>query len=177
LGYILLLGGARSGKSATAQHLALRSGAPVTVIATAEPGDEEMAERIRQHRASRPSEWRTIESPRELLGAVTSAPAGDFVVVDCLTLWVSNLLLNGVEEPVIQQAARDVAEALEARRGVVVSNEVGMGVHPSSDVGRRFRDALGSVNATFAGSAQQTLLMVAGQALALTSVDRALQVE
>lgn len=94
-GYALLLGGARSGKSALAGELALGSGRPVVVVATAQAGDADMARRIAAHRAERPDGWHTVEEPIELGTTVVAAPPGTLVVVDCLTLWVSNLLLGG----------------------------------------------------------------------------------
>jgi adenosyl cobinamide kinase/adenosyl cobinamide phosphate guanylyltransferase len=168
---ILLLGGARSGKSALAQELAARSGAPVTLLATAEDADPEMAERIARHRARRPADWTTVEEPVALLQAVDAAPAGDLVVVDCLTLWVSNLMGREAEDSAIIAAATDLGGALAKRTAgaVVVSNEVGLGIVPANALARRFRDTLGSVNAAFAAVADRTALMVAGRLHELTS--------
>ena len=168
---ILLLGGARSGKSATAVRLASDSGSPVTFIATAIAGDGEMAERIRRHREARPAAWRTVEAPLDLLEAVQAAAGGDFVVIDCLTLWVSNLLGQGATAIQIEAAADGIVEALEGRRCVVVTNEVGLGIVPVNELARQFRDVLGSVNARFAVSAERALLMVAGRPLDLTAVE------
>jgi adenosyl cobinamide kinase/adenosyl cobinamide phosphate guanylyltransferase len=165
---VLLLGGARSGKSATAVRLASDSGAQVTFIATAVAGDGEMAERIRRHRETRPSSWKTIDAPLDVLRAVQSTPVSDFLVIDCLTLWVSNLLGEGAVAAEIDDAAGAIVEALRGRRSVVVSNEVGLGIVPANELGRQFRDVLGSVNARFAESADRALLMVAGRALELT---------
>jgi adenosyl cobinamide kinase/adenosyl cobinamide phosphate guanylyltransferase len=169
--FVLLLGGARSGKSAMAERLALDSGAPVTFIATAEPGDDEMAVRIRRHRDQRPHSWRTVEAPLELLAAVRSASRSDFLVVDCLTLWVSNLLEKGVDSTEIQVAAENVAHELSGRQGVAVTNEVGLGIVPANELARIFRDVLGTVNARFAASAGRAILMVAGRALELPRAD------
>jgi adenosylcobinamide kinase / adenosylcobinamide-phosphate guanylyltransferase len=174
---ILLLGGSRSGKSATAVRLATESGALVTFIATGEPGDDEMAERIERHRAQRPRAWTTIEAPLSLYAAVDSAPPGDFLIVDCLTLWVSNLLGDGRTGPDVVAEARRVADLLRQRRAVVVSNEVGLGIMPANELARLFGDALGSVNTVFAEVASRTLLMVSGQALALSTIDDALAAE
>jgi adenosyl cobinamide kinase/adenosyl cobinamide phosphate guanylyltransferase len=165
---VLLLGGARSGKSATAVRVASDSGAQVTFIATAVAGDGEMAERIRRHRETRPSSWKTIEAPLDVLRAVQSTPVSDFLVIDCLTLWVSNLLGEGAVAAEIDDAAGAIVEALRGRRSVVVSNEVGLGIVPANELGRQFRDVLGSVNARFAASADRAVLMVAGHALELT---------
>lgn len=168
---ILLLGGARSGKSATAARLASASGLPVTFVATGQPGDDEMAARIARHRAERPAGWVTVEAPIELRAAVTSADAGAFLIVDCLTLWVSNLLGVGrLDEEVLNEAAL-VADQLVGRRAVVVSNEVGLGIVPANELGRRYRDTLGAVNSRFAGAASRSLLMVAGRALDLSQVE------
>lgn len=171
----LLLGGARSGKSATAVRLAEASGAPVTFIATALAGDDEMALRIARHRASRPVEWTTVEAPVDLLGAVRSATGGDFLVVDCLTVWVSNLLGQGALAADIDAAAAAVLQSLRGRDCVVVTNEVGLGIVPVNELARGFRDTLGSVNALFAASADQAVLMVAGRALDLSNVDHVIR--
>jgi adenosylcobinamide kinase / adenosylcobinamide-phosphate guanylyltransferase len=168
----LLLGGARSGKSAMAMRLAEASGAPVTFIATAVAGDDEMALRIGRHRESRPAEWRTVEAPVDLLVAVRSAGDGDFLVVDCLTLWVSNLLGQGAVAADIDAAAAAVVQSLRGRDCVVVTNEVGLGIVPVNDLARGFRDTLGSINALFAASADKAVLMVAGRALDLSNVDQ-----
>jgi adenosyl cobinamide kinase/adenosyl cobinamide phosphate guanylyltransferase len=169
--FVLLLGGARSGKSATAARLASDSGSPVTFIATAQAGDDEMAERIARHREARPPAWHTVEAPLDVLGAVQATSSGDFLLIDCLTLWVSNLLGEGAGATQIDGAAAAVVEALEGRRGVVVTNEVGMGIVPVNELARQFRDVLGSVNARFAASAERALLMVAGRAINLGAVD------
>lgn len=169
--FVLLLGGARSGKSAMAERLALDSSTPVSFIATAEPGDHEMAARIARHRDQRPAAWRTVEAPLDLLAAIELTASSDFLVVDCLTLWVSNLLESGKDAAEINGAAERVARELSGRRGVVVTNEVGLGIVPANELARAFRDVLGTVNATFAGSAQRAILMVAGRALELTSAD------
>ena len=174
---ILLLGGARSGKSSTAVRLAAEARVPVTYVATAEAGDAEMAQRIQRHRAERPRGWTTIEAPIDLLAALAAAAETDYLIVDCLTLWVSNLLGAGrLADEVLAEAGR-VASALRGRRCVIVSNEVGLGIVPSNDLARLYRDVLGTVNATFAGAASQALLMVAGHALALEPVDQVLSEE
>lgn len=168
---VLLLGGARSGKSAMAMRLASESGAPVTFIATAEPGDPEMAERIERHRDDRPASWRTIEAPLDLLGAVRACDASDFLVLDCLTLWVSNLLEHGSSPVEIEAAAEEIIAALQGRSGVVVTNEVGLGIVPANELARSFRDVLGTVNSLCAAAVDRSVLMVAGRALDLSSTD------
>ena len=173
--FTLLIGGARSGKSALAQRIAEQSGLHVTVIATAEPRDEEMKARIRRHRRDRPTSWRTVEAPLDLAAAVSAAPVEDFLVVDCLTLWVSNLIEAGTGEDAICDAAKHVASRLAKLQAVVVTNEVGLGVIPVNELARRFEDVLGRVNASFAESAQHAVLMVAGKALDLTSVEMVLR--
>jgi adenosyl cobinamide kinase/adenosyl cobinamide phosphate guanylyltransferase len=169
--FVLVLGGARSGKSALAERLAVESGDPVIFIATGEARDEEMEARIRRHREDRPASWQTVEAPVDLLAAIASCSRGEFLVVDCLTLWVSNLLEKGMDSSDINMAATEVAQELSRRRGVVVSNEVGMGIVPANELARAFRDVLGSVNATFAGVAERAVLMVAGRALEMGGAD------
>jgi adenosylcobinamide kinase / adenosylcobinamide-phosphate guanylyltransferase len=159
-----LLGGARSGKSALAVELASQAIGPVTVIATAEAGDAEMAERIRLHRAERPQEWTTVEEPVELEAALEAAPDGATVVVDCLSLWVANVLDDGDVE---ERSERAVVIAKRRSRTIVVSNEVGLGVVPASELGRRYRDVLGRVNAQWAAAADEAALVVAGKLLRL----------
>jgi adenosylcobinamide kinase/adenosylcobinamide-phosphate guanylyltransferase len=166
MGLTLLLGGVRSGKSALAVELAAASGRAVVFVATAEAGDEEMARRIARHRTERPGGWRTIETPRDVATAVREAPAEACVVVDCLSVWVANLLDLGDDE--IIAAAGDLASALAARaESIAVTNEVGMGVHPSTAIGRRYRDIMGAANAAAARAADRALLVVAGRVLPL----------
>lgn len=174
MSFVLLLGGARSGKSAMAVRLAAGSGAPVTFIATAQAGDQEMDARIRRHREARRAEWRTVEAPIDVLGAVRSAAARDFLVLDCLTLWVSNLLGQGASASDIESIASAITKELRGRDCVVVSNEVGLGIVPANELARSFRDILGAVNMSFAAAADRALLMVAGRALDLTSVENVL---
>ncbi|MDX6422979.1 MAG: adenosylcobinamide kinase / adenosylcobinamide-phosphate guanylyltransferase [Gaiellaceae bacterium] len=162
----VLLGGARAGKSALALELARNQCAPVVYIATAEAGDEEMASRIEQHRKERPEAWRTVEEPVALRSALASVEADTYVVVDCLTLWVANLLARGDD---VLPEAEAVAELAAGRRGptIVVSNEVGLGIVPASPVAREYRDLLGAVNAAFVSKAKDTAFVVAGRAIPL----------
>ena len=169
MGFVLILGGARAGKSDFAQRLAIASGMPVTVIATASADDPEMAERIQRHRLSRPLEWATVEERFELPAAIAATADGAFVIVDCLTLWVSNLLLAGRGADAIHAQAESAARELAVRRGAVVTNEVGLGIVPANELARTFRDVLGSVNAVFARCAQRSVFMVAGRVLELGS--------
>jgi adenosylcobinamide kinase/adenosylcobinamide-phosphate guanylyltransferase len=170
---VLLLGGARSGKSALAVDVARRWTGPVTVLATGEAGDEEMAERIRRHRAERPSDWATIEEPLELGDTLARVEAGAAVVVECLSFWVANLLGRGDADAEVEEEARAVAASAAARDSltVAVSNEVGLGIVPATALGRRYRDLLGRVNALWAQAADEVAFVVAGRPLRLGSRD------
>ncbi|HSS74139.1 MAG TPA: bifunctional adenosylcobinamide kinase/adenosylcobinamide-phosphate guanylyltransferase [Gaiellaceae bacterium] len=163
---VLLLGGARSGKSALAVRLA---GDRATFLATGTAEDDEMAARIERHRAERPAGWATIEEPLALRSALESVDAAETVVVDCLSLWVSNLLGAGSTDDAVEEEAAAVARGASARDGVtvVVSNEVGLGIVPMNPLGRRYRDLLGTVNRLFAAEAERALLVVAGRGLEL----------
>jgi adenosyl cobinamide kinase/adenosyl cobinamide phosphate guanylyltransferase len=164
-----LLGGARSGKSTLATELASSWGGAVTVIATGQARDDEMAERIRAHRAERPSEWQTVEEPLELQGALSAVPDDTAAIVDCLSLWVSNLVERGDEDEQVLGRSERVVAIAQARTSptIVVSNEVGLGVVPPSPLGRRYRDLLGRVNAQWAAAADEAALVVAGRRLPL----------
>ena len=164
----LLLGGARSGKSALAERLA-GGGKRVLFIATAEALDEEMTARIEAHRQGRTPTWDTLEEPRQLQRALRPHLHGyDVFLLDCVTMWVSNLLLDQQdpsqgERPVVTAAAGLLDMMRESQaRWILVSNEVGMGLVPASRLGRAFRDTLGRVNQTIASRADQVTLMVAG---------------
>lgn len=169
----VLIGGARSGKSSLAVELGRRhadGGGAVTYVATSPriDGDADLDARIAAHRAERPG-WPTIEEPEDLARALSEA--GDsLAIVDCLTLWVNNLLHRGDDDDAIAAHASAVAAQAAARAAptVVITNEVGMGVHPTSEIGRRYRDLLGRVNQTFTARAERALLLVAGRAVALT---------
>ncbi|KUG51182.1 hypothetical protein AVL62_13035 [Serinicoccus chungangensis] len=164
-----LTGGARSGKSALAVRRAQRSGRPVVFVATGQAGDEEMADRISRHQAERPEGWRTVEAPVDLVDACAALKPGACVVVDCLSLWVSNLMEHGDDEPTTLDRARALAGWATAYRGdvVVVTNEVGLGIVPMHPVSRRYRDRLGRVNAVLARDAGLAQLVVAGRTLTL----------
>ena len=161
---LFIVGGARSGKS----RFAIERFSPddrVVFVATAEARDEEMAKRIARHRAERPSRWSTLEEPIELVSRLRDlAGRCDGVIVDCLTLWVSNLLLRGERDDAILERADALAGLIRNRRSsiTVVSNEVGEGVHPETAAGLRFRDALGRVNQQVAAACETVVLMVAG---------------
>jgi len=170
MGFVFITGGARSGKSDLAYRLGQDSGRSVTVIATATAGDSEMDERIRRHRELRPPSWATAEEPLQLLAAVQAAPDDNFLIVDCLTLWVSNLLGAGHSNDEIRARAEKAAVELAGRSGCVVTNEVGLGIVPDNELARTFRDLLGAVNSLFASHAERSLLMVAGRGLELKQV-------
>ncbi|HEV2054038.1 MAG TPA: bifunctional adenosylcobinamide kinase/adenosylcobinamide-phosphate guanylyltransferase [Methylomirabilota bacterium] len=163
----LVLGGVRSGKSREALRLAaaMPRGSCGAFLATAQALDGDMEARIARHRAERPPGWATLEEPYDVVAACESlAGRVDVVVLDCVTLWVANLLLRGDEEKSILAAADALANFLAERRFslIIVSNEVGAGVHPPTEVGLQFRDALGSVNQRIAAAADRVNLMVAG---------------
>jgi adenosylcobinamide kinase/adenosylcobinamide-phosphate guanylyltransferase len=165
----LVLGGARSGKSRYAESLITALPppwqAPWNYVATAEAGDAEMAQRIADHRARRGPAWRTIEAPRDLAGSLQAAGNAP-VLVDCLTLWLSNLMLAGSDIDA-EMEGLDVALAAAAAPVVMVANEVGSGIVPDHPLGRRFRDIQGVLNQRIAAHADRVVLMVAGLPLAL----------
>jgi adenosyl cobinamide kinase/adenosyl cobinamide phosphate guanylyltransferase len=160
----MLLGGARSGKSALAVRLMREAPGDVAMIVTAEEGDDEMVERIRQHRTTRPSEWLVVEESIEILAAVKGVDDGAGLIIDCLTLWISNLMGLGLEDREILERSRQVSEWARGRAGqtIVVSNEVGSGIVPDNALARRYRDLLGSVNALWAGASHAVYMTVAG---------------
>lgn len=167
--YDFLTGGARSGKSRAAERRAAVSGSAVSFIATAEAGDDEMAGRIALHQADRPASWATVEEPTDLVQAIGAIEPEHFIVVDCLTLWVANVLASD-DEMIIGHAA-ELASLLASRSGggVVVSNEVGDGIVPADPLTRRYRDLLGTVNRIVAAQAEEAYLVVAGKVLRLAS--------
>ena len=170
MGLRLIIGGARSGKSAHAQSLAeteaaRRGGVPV-MIATAEALDDEMRDRIARHRAERGPAWRTVETPLDVAGAITRLGPADCAVVDCLTLWLSNLMfaereLEAATEVFLAAAASATAEV------ILVSNEVGMSIVPENALARRFRDEAGRLNRRCAEAAGEVIVMFAGIPLQL----------
>jgi adenosyl cobinamide kinase/adenosyl cobinamide phosphate guanylyltransferase len=170
-----LVGGARSGKSTLAVELGLRHDGRVVFVATAEAFDDDLRSRIDQHRAERP-DWPTVEVPVEVAAAVRAAPGDALVIVDCLTVWVGNLFHHRPDAGDRDAAYADLVAALAARPGptVVVSNEVGLGLHPDTALGREYRDELGRLNQRVATVADRSLLLVAGRALALTDPMEAL---
>jgi adenosylcobinamide kinase / adenosylcobinamide-phosphate guanylyltransferase len=168
----LLLGGARSGKSKLGAALIAASGGPVGVIATAEALDEEMAARIERHRRARPDDWLVVEEPTALEDALSGFDSGTAVLVDCLTLWVSNLMGTDLADTEIERRAAAAADVAAARGGltVVVSNEVGSGIVPVNEMARSYRDLLGTVNAIWAEVAGRVLLTVAGGVIPVSKI-------
>lgn len=167
--YTYLTGGARSGKSSFAVRLGKASGRPVTFVATGEPLDDEMTERIARHKEERPADWVTVEEPVHVAEAVTNADPRAFIIVDCLSLWVSNLTMAEVTQADIEQRANNLVIALLSRGApaVVVSNEVGMGIVPENAMAREYRDVLGRVNAILSRGASDAFLLTAGRTLRL----------
>jgi adenosylcobinamide kinase/adenosylcobinamide-phosphate guanylyltransferase len=184
---ILILGGARSGKSAFAERLAANSGRSVVFIATATAGDEEMRQRIIRHRAARPVTWHTIEEPLDLASAVLRAgEVADVLLLDCITLWLNNLFAQrgGDHESeegqyetsrLFDEAAIEETEALlraaqslePGKILLIVTNEVGLGIVPAYPLGRLYRDTLGIVNQRLARAADRVYLMIAGMGVDL----------
>jgi adenosylcobinamide kinase/adenosylcobinamide-phosphate guanylyltransferase len=160
----LVLGGARSGKSRHAETLVTALPPPWIYVATAEPLDEEMAARIAEHRTRRDNRWRTVEAPRDLAGALAAAPPDASILVDCLTLWLSNLMLAQAD---LEVEMERLEAALSQMMGsvVLVANEVGLGIVPDNALARRFRDAAGNLNQRLAARADRVVLLVAGIAL------------
>ncbi|MEX0847958.1 MAG: bifunctional adenosylcobinamide kinase/adenosylcobinamide-phosphate guanylyltransferase [Ilumatobacteraceae bacterium] len=160
----LLLGGARSGKSSLAVEIGRRHDGPVTFLATAEPFDDDLRDRIGRHRDERP-DWPTIEVPIELASAVRSVN-DDLLIVDCLTVWVGNLFVHLPDVAARAVMYTDAVAAMAARPAptVVVSNEVGLGLVPDTAMGREYRDELGRLNQHVAAVADRTLFLAAGRA-------------
>ena len=160
-GLTLVIGGARSGKSRYAESLIEAGPQPWIYIATAEAGDAEMADRIAMHRARRDRRWQTVEAPHDLSSALAALPGGAAVLVDCLTLWLTNRLLAEAD---LDQEMEALEHAVTDHDGVVVlvSNDVGSGIVPDNALARRFRDLQGTLNQRIAAKASRVVLMVAG---------------
>ncbi|GGA79425.1 adenosylcobinamide kinase/adenosylcobinamide phosphate guanyltransferase [Nitratireductor aestuarii] len=156
-----VLGGARSGKSRHAESIITAYPAPWSYIATAQALDGEMQERIAEHRARRDDGWETLDVPFELAGALSSVETGRPVLIDCLTLWLTNVMLADRD---VEAEIRGLAEVLASPRGpwVVVANEVGLGIVPDNALARAFRDHAGRLNQTVAAAADSVILTVAG---------------
>lgn len=165
---VFVTGGARSGKSSFAERRAAQNGPGVTYLATAQAFDDEMKDRIARHRADRPAGWVTHEEPLAVpaaLRAVTTPAA----LLDCLSLWVSNLMLAGHTDEAVLDAAADLLHAARERGGVtvLVTNEVGFGIVPDNALARRYRDLLGWVNQRAAATSDEAHLIVSGLPLRL----------
>ncbi|MEN2711268.1 bifunctional adenosylcobinamide kinase/adenosylcobinamide-phosphate guanylyltransferase [Sphingomonas sp. NPDC092331] len=159
---LFVLGGARSGKSRYAQQRAEALPGRHLFIATAEAWDAEMAERIARHRADRDARWETVDAPRDLAAALDAASGtGAVALVDCLTLWASNLLLADAD---MEQATDGLCAAIARFDGrlILVANETGLGIVPDNALARRFRDAAGRINQAVAAVADEVMLVVAG---------------
>ena len=172
----MVLGGVRAGKSSYAQKLA-QEGSNVLFVATAEAGDGEMAARIEAHRASRPATWDTLEEPIDVASSLEPLIGSyDTVLIDCLTLWVSNLLLRGEDASAgsdIPTQARDLLDLYQRNEAswIIVSNEVGLGVVPPTELGRAYADELGRVNQMVAAEADDVYYMVAGLSVNLKTLN------
>lgn len=167
-----ILGGARSGKSSYAQTLAEESGKPVTFIATAQAFDDEMSARIKKHQSERPQNWQTLEIPLDIASRFDSIKA-EVVILDCITLLVTNLIMQFVEndlvneEKSIQAIQKEITDLISAiqksnQEWIIISNEVGLGLVPPYQMGRVYRDLLGRANQRLAKEADSVLFMVAG---------------
>jgi adenosylcobinamide kinase/adenosylcobinamide-phosphate guanylyltransferase len=168
LGIHLILGGARSGKSAWAEHIASNSGLDVVYLATATAQDAEMAQRIAAHRRRRPVQWRTVEEPLDLAQRLqVEAAPGRLILVDCLTLWLTNLLLGPGLEPHMSALLNGLPRL--AGPTLLVSNEVGWGIVPENALARQFRDEQGRLNQAIAAGANDVTLIAAGLPLTLKS--------
>ncbi len=172
-GCTLLLGGARSGKSDLAVKLGQAWSGDVILAATAEAGDDDMAARIARHQAERPSDWGLIEAPLLSAQEVVAVDPGALLIIDCITLLVSNLLHADKTEAQIDEHASILTHSLISRPSptIVISNEVGLGVHPTSELGRQYRDVLGRYNRRIADRAQTSLFVAAGQVMELQNLE------
>lgn len=162
---IFILGGARSGKSSYALKLAKKSRKKVVFIATCQSLDKEMAKRIKSHKESRPKNWQTFEEPYKVAGLLNELRGrAGIILLDCLTLLVSNLMLKGWKNKNIENEINDILKALSKAKGeaIIVSNEVGLGIVPDNKLGRHFRDVAGKMNQVVAKSADKVFFMLSG---------------
>jgi len=163
---IFILGGARSGKSSYAVKLA-KAGKKVAFIATCIPKDKDMQKRIELHKKHQPSNWHIFEEPNDIASLVRLKKVGskfDIIVIDCLTLFVSNLLLQGLKGEFVEDKINEMVKSLKSAKykSIIVSNEVGLGVHPRTELGRKFRDLAGRVNQMVAKKSDSVFFMISG---------------
>ncbi len=161
---VFVLGGARSGKSDFALKRASELGCPGLFIATALPSDKEMEDRIVRHRSARGGRWKTLEEPVDLEGAIERGRGSGVIIIECITLWVSNLMERGLGEAEILKRAASLTRTIEDSKSCViaVSNEVGLGIVPDNPLARVFRDVCGRVNQTIARVADEVWFLAAG---------------
>ncbi len=175
MSFTFLVGGAKSGKSKIALDIArkyeMHHKGQVQFIATAMPGDEEMVAKIKLHVKERPSTFITIEEPINIIGALNQITEG-FVIVDCFTLWINNLLEADLSDAEVLEKAKEVATICHEKSwfSVLISNEVGAGIVPANNYTRRYRDLLGSVNQILASYAQKSYFVIAGKLLAISDL-------
>ena len=163
-----ILGGARSGKSQFALNLAKKTSKAVIFIATAIASDKEMRERIKLHRKNRPSYWKTIEEPKKLSSLIRGSPKKtELIIIDCMTIFISNLLLEGKSDHYVEGEISSILKTLgkSGFNSLIVSNEVGMGIVPDNPLARRFRDLAGKINQSIAKASNEVYFIVSGLAL------------
>lgn len=172
-GFTLLIGGARSGKSDLAVRLATTWHGDVIVAATAEAGDDDMAQRIARHQADRPADWGVVEAPLLGAGEIVDQDPSALIIVDCITMLVSNLMLADRTDRQIDEHASVLTHAIVSRTAptLVITNEVGLGVVPDTEMGRRYRDLLGRYNRRLAERAETNVFVVAGRGLPLEAIE------
>ncbi len=167
-GHILVLGGARSGKTGFAERLAMRAGSKPAYLATAQALDAEMRDRVQSHKQQRQGRFATIEEPLELAAAIlTTARTHDVILVDCLTLWVTNLLMDNRDVAAAVEELLVTLSGLQSARVVLVSNEVGLGIVPDNALARMFRDLAGSAHQRLADICDDVYFVVAGLPMVL----------
>lgn len=172
-GFSVLIGGARSGKSDLAVKLGGAWSGDVIVAATAEPSDDDMANRIERHQIERPADWGLIESPLLSANDVVTVEPGALLIVDCITLLVNNLMFHGRTDHQIDEHASILSHAFVSRTDptIVITNEVGLGVVPEAELGRRYRDVLGRFNQRLVSRSQTALFVSAGKVTPLETLD------
>ena len=172
-GTTLITGGARSGKSNLAQRLGQSWDGPVWVIATATAGDADMATRIERHKSERPKDWVTAETSLTITPVIKKAPDDALVILDCVTMWVSNCLLNEFDVVAMEQETAAFVSMVSKHKApvVIVTNEVGLGIVPENELARRYQDMLGRVNQAIAKVAERVLFLSAGRVTQLEKIE------